>query len=80
MTEPESFCFVNEDARHFAALHGNHLPLRAADEHGTPLPDRTLLDEVAAWTRDDGAAPMLLLADFGEGKSVFTYADAPAVR
>lgn len=72
LAEPGSFCFVNEDDRHFAGLYGRHLPLKAADEHGAPLGE-TLMEQVLGWAGDSTAAPMLLLADFGEGKSVFTY-------
>jgi hypothetical protein len=69
---PDAFCFVNEDSRHFDGLYSGHLPLRAADERGALL-DGTLMDQVIGWASNDAAAPMLLLADFGEGKSVFTY-------
>ena len=31
------------------------------------------MDQVIGWADADGSEPMLLLADFGEGKSVFTY-------
>jgi hypothetical protein len=72
LRQPRAFCFVNEEARHFDKLYGHHLPLKAADERGAPL-DRTLLEQVTGWANDPAAAPMLLLADFGEGKSVFTY-------
>ena len=69
---PDAFCFVNEDSRHFDGLYSGHLPLRAADERGALL-DGTLMYQVMRWASNDAAASMLLLADFGEGKSVFTY-------
>jgi serine/threonine protein kinase len=69
---PRSFCFVNEDFQHFAALYDSHLALKATDDRGALL-DGTLMDQVTAWARKGGGSPMLLLADFGEGKSVFTY-------
>ena len=72
LEQPGAFCFVNEDSRHFDGLYSRHLPLRAADERGALL-DGTLMDQVIGWASNDAAAPMLLLADFGEGKSVFTY-------
>jgi hypothetical protein len=72
LEQPDSFCFVNEDHRHFDGLYRLHLSLKAADEHGHML-DGTLMDQVLGWASDEGTAPMLLLADFGEGKSVFTY-------
>jgi hypothetical protein len=31
------------------------------------------MDQVNTWVHDDSTSPLLLLADFGEGKSVFTY-------
>ena len=72
LEQPGAFCFVNEDSRHFDRLYSRHLPLRAADDRGALL-DGTLMDQVIGWASNDAAAPMLLLADFGEGKSVFTY-------
>ena len=72
LEQPDAFCFVTENSRHFDGLYGRHLPLKAADERGARL-DGTLMDEVIGWADDGAAAPMLLLADFGEGKSVFTY-------
>ena len=72
LDQPGAFCFVNEDSRHFDGLYSRHLPLRAADDRGALL-DGTLMDQVIGWASSDAAAPMLLLADFGEGKSVFTY-------
>ena len=72
LDQPGAFCFVNEDSRHFDELYGSHLPLKAADGRGALL-DGTLMDQVTGWARDDAATPMLLIADFGEGKSVFTY-------
>ena len=72
LEQPGAFCFVNEDSSHFDGLYSRHLPLRAADDRGALL-DGTLMDQVIGWASNDAAAPMLLLADFGEGKSVFTY-------
>ena len=72
LERPGAFCFVNEDSRHFDGLYSHHLPLMAADERGALL-DGTLMNQVIGWASNDAATPMLLLADFGEGKSVFTY-------
>ncbi|MFD2415413.1 pentapeptide repeat-containing protein [Amycolatopsis pigmentata] len=72
LEQPGAFCFVNEDPRHFDRLYSRHLPLRAADDRDAPLAG-TLMDQVTGWASNDAAAPMLLIADFGEGKSVFTY-------
>jgi type I restriction system adenine methylase HsdM len=72
LADPLALCFVNEDVRHFAELFANHLPLKAANERGAVL-EGTLIDQVDAWIDSGDPAPFLLLADFGEGKSVFTY-------
>jgi hypothetical protein len=72
LERPDAFCFVNEDSRHFDGLYSRHLPLRAADDRGALL-DGTLMDQVIGWASNDAATPMLLIADFGEGKSLFTY-------
>lgn len=73
LNDPLTLCFVNEDARHFDELYTNQLQLRAADREGSLL-ERTLMDETLAWLADaESQAPLLLLADFGEGKSFFTY-------
>lgn len=72
LEQPGTFCFVNEDSRHFDGLYRLHLSLKAADEGGRLL-DGTLMEQVLGWASDGGTAPMLVLADFGEGKSVFTY-------
>jgi len=72
LRQPGAFCFVNEDPRHFDGLYGRHLPLKAANDPGALL-DGTLMDRVIGWAGDGTATPMMLLADFGEGKSVFTY-------
>ena len=72
---PGLSCFVNEDPRHFGALYANHLQLMATDDRGSLL-DGTLMHQVVAWIHDDhgsSPSPLLLLADFGEGKSLFTY-------
>jgi Type ISP C-terminal specificity domain/N-6 DNA Methylase/Pentapeptide repeats (8 copies)/NACHT domain len=72
LERPSAFCFVNEDSHHFDGLYSRHLWLGAADDRGALL-DGTLMDQVIGWSRNDAAPPLLLLADFGEGKSVFTY-------
>ena len=72
LKQPGAFCFVNEDSQHFDELYSRHLPLKAADGRGALL-DGALMDQVIGWANNDATAMMLLLADFGEGKSVFTY-------
>lgn len=70
--DPHRLCFVTEDFRHFDELYGNHVRLRVTDDKGALLKG-TLLDETLAWVHGESTGPMLLLADFGEGKSFFTY-------
>jgi hypothetical protein len=72
LANPEALCFVDEDFRHLNELFTNHLELKAANEHGSLL-EGTPMDQVEAWSDNGASAPLLLLADFGEGKSVFTY-------
>jgi type I restriction-modification system DNA methylase subunit len=72
LSDPGALCFVDECAGDLAALYDNYLPLRAADERESSL-DGTLMDHVLSWTLEDNPSPLLLLGDFGEGKSVFTY-------
>ena len=72
LREPAAFCFMNEDARYFDQLYNSHLPLGAADERGALL-EGTLMDQALDWAGDDAVGGMLLLGDFGAGKSVFTY-------
>ncbi|MCG5446114.1 N-6 DNA methylase [Micromonospora sp. NIE79] len=73
LSDPQMLCFVNEDARHFNELYTNQVQLRATDRNGSLLA-HNLLDETVAWLDNpDSTEPLLLLADFGEGKSFFTY-------
>jgi hypothetical protein len=73
LREPRALCFVNEDIGHLDELYGSHLELRSADERGALL-DGSLMDHVVAWmSGDNTSSVLLLLADFGEGKSLFTY-------
>jgi type I restriction system adenine methylase HsdM len=72
LADPRTLCFVNEDFSHFEELYANHLHLKATDERGSLL-EGTLMDHVEKWIYGDSTPTLLLLADFGEGKSVFTY-------
>jgi hypothetical protein len=73
LENPKLICANGEPWQHFNELYQAHLPLQAADERGALL-DGTLMDRVMAWARDEAdRQPRLLLADFGEGKSLFTY-------
>jgi hypothetical protein len=72
LSAPQALCFANEPWSHFEELYHNHLPLKAADERGSVLAG-DLMSQVRAWARGGDQRSMLLLADFGDGKSVFTY-------
>jgi site-specific DNA-cytosine methylase len=65
-------CFGKEARDDLEALFVNHVQLRAANEQGSLL-GGTLMDQVTAWITDSDSSALLLLADFGEGKTVFTY-------
>jgi site-specific DNA-cytosine methylase len=72
LRDPARLCVGKEASDDFDALFANHVPLKAADEQGSVLAD-TLMDQVTAWINDSDPSSLLLLADFGEGKTVFTY-------
>jgi hypothetical protein len=67
-------CVSGEDRAHFRELQVDFVEPEAADERGTPL-GATLDGVVQEWLADTGrrSRSLLVLADFGEGKSFFTY-------
>ncbi|WP_307875119.1 NB-ARC domain-containing protein [Frankia nepalensis] len=67
-------CISGEDRARFRELLGDFVEPEAADENGIRL-GCPLETEVRAWLRDGSreAGSLLLLAEFGEGKSFFTY-------
>ncbi|WP_170153829.1 NACHT domain-containing protein [Actinoplanes italicus] len=72
---PALHCIGAEKPAEFAALHERHVDVRAADVDGSVL-EGTLMERVIAWLAEPagpGRPALLLLADFGEGKSFFTY-------
>jgi Pentapeptide repeats (8 copies)/NACHT domain/C-5 cytosine-specific DNA methylase len=72
LRDPRKLCFDKEASDDFDALFANHVQLKAANEQGSVLAG-TLMDQVTAWINDSDSSSFLLLADFGEGKTVFTY-------
>ncbi|MFC4072036.1 NACHT domain-containing protein [Actinoplanes subglobosus] len=72
LADPHAHCFVSEDPRDFDALYRGHLHLNVADAAGSRLPG-TLDSKVDDWLDDRNAPSLLLFAEFGEGKSYFTY-------
>jgi ubiquitin-like protein Pup len=74
LREPWRMCVHKESAEHFDALYSDYVPLDATDTAGrlSPVP---LMDMVKHWMVVEPArTTFLLLADFGDGKSFFTYA------
>jgi DNA (cytosine-5)-methyltransferase 1 len=72
LRDPDRLCFGKEARDDFDALFTHHVALKAANEQGAVL-EGTLMDQVTAWINDSNSSSLLLLADFGEGKTVFTY-------
>lgn len=71
--DPWRMCFNTEDVSHFAALLSDHVPLATVDAAGRPLGE-PLHAVVDSWIADRTAPTnMLLLGEFGDGKSFFTY-------
>jgi hypothetical protein len=65
-------CFPDEDAAHFEEIYSNPIPLQALTESGLPL-NSALETVLRDWLRGTESRSLLLLAEFGEGKSFFTY-------
>lgn len=72
LATPRAFCFPGEDHQHFAALFQSHVRLRATDASGRPIGE-TVEAVVREWLKDKTRRSLVLLGDFGDGKSVFTY-------
>jgi hypothetical protein len=70
--DPRKLCISTDaPAQHLDALGQSHLEPRGIDEAGVPLPE-PLIDYVRSWL-DTEKRVFLLLGDFGDGKTVFTY-------
>lgn len=66
-------CFATEDAAHFVALLDGHAEIGTVDSAGRAI-DRPLLNVVLDWLDgSDGPETLLLLGEFGDGKSFFTF-------
>lgn len=65
-------CIGSEKPEQFGKLYESHVDVKVADAHGSIL-EGTLMDRVTKWVTDPKVRSLLLLADFGEGKSFFTY-------
>ena len=65
-------CFAVEDAAHFTALLEDHTDIGAVDAVGRAL-DQKLIDVVTEWLAEPAPETMLILGEFGDGKSFFTF-------
>ena len=72
LRDPWRMCFATEDAAHFIALVGDHVDVGAVDAAGRPL-DQKLLTVVRNWLDASGPGALLILGEFGDGKSFFTF-------
>lgn len=72
LREPWRMCFNAEDAAHFTALLSDHVDVGAVDASGRPL-GQTLLASVREWLDVPELETMLILGEFGDGKSFFTF-------
>lgn len=72
LDDPARLCVVGENAADFDESFRQQLPVRALNEAGSLL-DGRLLDHVTAWLDEPRAPNLLLLGDFGDGKTFFTY-------
>ncbi|HZM76307.1 MAG TPA: NACHT domain-containing protein [Candidatus Limnocylindrales bacterium] len=69
---PTDHDLSGEDAAYLEQIRANAVTLHAAEESGSPLPG-TLDSNVRDWLTDQSPQSLLLLAEFGEGKSFFCY-------
>lgn len=72
LREPWRMCFPAEDAEHFGGLVFDHVEIGAVDAAGRPF-KQSLITTVQAWLDKPGPEAMLLLGEFGDGKSFFTF-------
>jgi hypothetical protein len=72
LRDPWRMCFATEDAAHFSALVGDHVDVGAIDATGRAL-DGTLISGVRKWLDEPTPQALLILGEFGDGKSFFTY-------
>lgn len=56
----------------YEVLYENYVPMHLLDEEGSPL-DGTAEEYICQWLEKTGAGCALLLGDFGDGKTYFTY-------
>ncbi|WP_306318007.1 MULTISPECIES: ubiquitin-like protein Pup [unclassified Streptomyces] len=69
--DPFLHCLTSEDPDHFDEVFRQRVELRAMDGRGRLL-DGTLTEQIMDWLRTDEPS-LLVLGEFGEGKSFSTY-------
>lgn len=72
LRDPSRHCFPTEKAGHFADLYQHQVEIKVADENGSVL-EGSLMAHVRRWLAERDGPDLFLMADFGEGKSLFTY-------
>jgi ubiquitin-like protein Pup len=72
LREPWRMCFATEDAGHFTDLLVDHVDLGTIDIAGRSI-GKPLQKVVDSWLQAETPSTMLLLGEFGDGKSFFTY-------
>ena len=71
LTTPSLHQLYGEDG--FENVRDDSITLGALTDGGAPIPDTTLHDNVREWLTSRDQRPLLLLAEFGDGKSFFGY-------
>lgn len=71
LTSPRLHCIAGENAAEFEELAANAVPLRVSDEVGKPLGG--LEDCIDRWLAREKPNNLLLLGEFGDGKSFSCY-------
>ncbi|WNV82874.1 pentapeptide repeat-containing protein [Umezawaea sp. Da 62-37] len=69
--DPARLAFAGENHLELAATYHRQLPTRLLDEHRTAIAG-TALEHAISWLKSDQRS-LVLLGDFGDGKTFFTY-------
>jgi NACHT domain/Pentapeptide repeats (8 copies) len=71
LSKPRSHCITGEGKEHFEEVFEHAIELEAADPGGAPL--GRLRDVLDNWLEDPAQRTLLLLGEFGDGKSFESY-------
>lgn len=71
LRNPALLTFPGEEHPPLDSTYHNQLPVRFADDKGTPMAG-TAFDQVQSWLNGDRQG-LVVLGDFGDGKTFFTY-------